>query len=127
MVKSRVFLVFVLLLIGGCGQSDFEGTWTGKAGPYLQTIRIDDKGNGFSCASWERRGMHSLEAITFSSPYINFKEGPRMKLVVGENVLIGEAEVDNARKISFYSDESLAAAAPYCKAALEETDSREED
>jgi hypothetical protein len=92
------------------------GGWTGTAGPYLMTMRLQESGSGVLCNSYG--ASNYLQAIKYSGGTIYIQDGTRLSVTLQGDTLAALAPYMGAEPIRFRRDANLAMAAPYCRQNL---------
>jgi len=89
------------------------GVWTGSIGYYLATVSIKSDGTGIMCASWS--GRDSINALKYDGKEVRFSDSSRTTVKkLNAKVLVLRANYYFGADYTFYRDDSLKQAAPYC-------------
>ncbi|WP_145957994.1 J517_1871 family lipoprotein [Brenneria goodwinii] len=94
--------------------SNLVGVWTGSTGPYLTTLIIKENGSGLSCYSWNNN--NAIGKIKYDGQEIRLQDGSRLQIKnIDELNLIAHAPYYMGADYTFYKDNELKNASPYCE------------
>lgn len=138
MIHMRIFMLLLAALATSCAlplddwmENDFPGvvvepapsaivgTWVGSNGFYLVSLRVTEDGNGLSCYSWH--GKEHVGRTKYSQGAIVYAEGVSHRVLsVDSTKMIVRPLFRDSKDLTFYRDDDLDQASPYCQRALAE-------
>lgn len=96
--------------------TEYVGTWSGSAGPYLMTLRISEDGRGQYCYSWHTRDV--IGNVKFDGSALRFQDGSRLTPRRDGDSLLTQFEDPSLPSYRLVQDPNLVEASPYCKKAV---------
>lgn len=95
-------------------QPSMVGFWVGASGPYLNTLKINNDGNGEFCYSWNGKNVNGK--LVFNGTEIIYQSGEKLEITeITDNTIDAVAHYYGTTKYKFYRDENLAKSSTFCQ------------
>lgn len=95
-------------------QPSMVGFWVGASGPYLNTLKINNDGNGEFCYSWNGKNVNGK--LVFNGTEIIYQSGEKLEITeITDNTIDAVAHYYGKTKYKFYRDEYLAKSSTFCQ------------